>query len=95
MLTHPDIADSAVIGVDDAVEATELPRYVFPLAYRPTPDSVPSAYVVHAYPEKIQTAAAEALFAQSVVKWMETQVAKHKFLRGGRFILCVFFCFAS
>ncbi|KAJ7735764.1 AMP binding protein [Mycena metata] len=67
LLTHPDIADSAVIGVDDVVEATELPR----------------AYVVHAHPEKIQTAAAKALFAQSVVKWMETQVAKHKFLRGG------------
>ncbi|KAJ7185871.1 AMP binding protein [Mycena filopes] len=64
---HPDIADVAVIGVDDIVEATELPR----------------AYVVHAHPAKVQTAAAKAAFAQSVVKWMETKVAKHKFLRGG------------
>ncbi|KAJ7449083.1 AMP binding protein [Mycena galericulata] len=67
LLTHPDIADSAVIGVEDVAEATELPR----------------AYVVHAHPEKVQSAAAKAQFAQSVVKWMETKVAKHKFLRGG------------
>ncbi|KAJ6557879.1 AMP binding protein [Mycena capillaripes] len=67
LLTHPDIADSAVIGVDDIQEATELPR----------------AYVVHAHPEKIKTAAAKALFEKSVAKWMETKVAKHKFLRGG------------
>ncbi|KAJ7108782.1 AMP binding protein [Mycena epipterygia] len=67
LLTHPDIADSAVIGIDDIEEATELPR----------------AYVVHAHPEKVATPEAKALFAQSVVKWMETKVAKHKFLRGG------------
>ncbi|KAJ7832066.1 AMP binding protein [Mycena olivaceomarginata] len=67
LLTHPDIADSAVIGVEDIEQATELPR----------------AYVVHANPETIKTTAAQALFAQSVVKWMETKVAKHKFLRGG------------
>ncbi|KAF7360140.1 4-coumarate--CoA ligase-like 7 [Mycena venus] len=67
LLTHADIADSAVIGVDDIEQATELPR----------------AYVVHAHPEEIKTSAAKALFAESVVKWMETKVAKHKFLRGG------------
>ncbi len=27
LLTHPDIADAAVIGVESAKEATELPRY--------------------------------------------------------------------
>ncbi|KAJ7109643.1 AMP binding protein [Mycena crocata] len=67
LLTHPDIADSAVIGVNDVEQATELPR----------------AYVVHAHPEKVKTAEAKALFAESVAKWMETKVARHKFLRGG------------
>jgi hypothetical protein len=28
LLTHPDIADAAVIGVESAKEATELPRYL-------------------------------------------------------------------
>ncbi|KAJ7099936.1 AMP binding protein [Mycena belliarum] len=67
LLTHPDIADTAVIGVEDIEEATELPR----------------AYVVHAHPERVGTEEAKALFAMSVAKWMETRVARHKFLRGG------------
>ncbi|KAJ7443825.1 AMP binding protein [Mycena latifolia] len=67
LLTHPDIADSAVIGVESVEQATELPR----------------AYVVHAHPERVKTAEAKALFAKSVAKWIETKVAKHKFLRGG------------
>ncbi|KAJ7199315.1 AMP binding protein [Mycena haematopus] len=67
LLTHPDITDTAVIGVDDIEQATELPR----------------AYVVHAHPEKVRTGAAKALFAESVVEWMKTKVARHKFLRGG------------
>ncbi|KAJ7196467.1 AMP binding protein [Mycena pura] len=71
LLTHPDIADAAVIGVEDAAQATELPR----------------AYVVHSNPDKIRTAAAKAAFADSVVKWMETKVARHKFLRAGKCIL--------
>ncbi|KAJ6576829.1 AMP binding protein [Mycena sp. CBHHK59/15] len=67
LLTHADIADAAVIGLDSVKEATELPR----------------AYVVHANPAQIKTAKAKLEFALSVVKWMETKVAKHKFLRGG------------
>ncbi|KAJ6478797.1 AMP binding protein [Mycena vitilis] len=67
LLTHPDIADAAVIGVDSVEQATELPR----------------AYVVHAHPEKAGTAQAKVGFAQGVVEWMESRVAKHKFLRGG------------
>ncbi|KAJ7918390.1 AMP binding protein [Mycena leptocephala] len=67
LLTHPDIADAAVIGVNSIEQATELPR----------------AYVVHANAEKVKTAQEQAKFAASVVKWMETKVAKHKFLRGG------------
>ncbi|KAJ7634476.1 AMP binding protein [Roridomyces roridus] len=67
LLTHPDIADAAVIGVDSVEQATELPR----------------AYVAHADPAKVATSEAKAAFSTSVVKWMESKVAKHKFLRGG------------
>ncbi|KAF7362187.1 4-coumarate--CoA ligase-like 7 [Mycena venus] len=67
LLSHPDIADAAVIGLQSEKEATELPR----------------AYVVHAHPDKVKTAQAKAEFARSVVKWMESKVARHKFLRGG------------
>ncbi|KAJ7350441.1 AMP binding protein [Mycena albidolilacea] len=67
LLTHPDIADAAVIGLESVKEATELPR----------------AYVVHAHPEKVRSAEAKAAFARSVGKWMEGKVARHKFLRGG------------
>jgi len=67
LLTHPDIADAAVIGLESVSEATELPR----------------AYIVHAHPEKIKTAKAKLEFGNSVIKWMETKVARHKFLRGG------------
>ncbi|CAA7259028.1 unnamed protein product [Cyclocybe aegerita] len=67
LLTHPDIADTAVIGVNSAREATELPR----------------AYVVHARPDTVKTDAQKAAFAQSVKKWIEGKVARHKFLRGG------------
>ncbi|KAJ3496824.1 hypothetical protein NLJ89_g10432 [Agrocybe chaxingu] len=67
LLTHPDIDDTAVIGVNSAREATELPR----------------AYVVHARPDTVKTDAQKAAFAQSVVKWIEGKVARHKFLRGG------------
>jgi 4-coumarate--CoA ligase len=35
LLTHPDIADAAVIGVESAKEATELPRYLTFLYLRP------------------------------------------------------------
>jgi hypothetical protein len=41
------------------------------------------AYVVHANPATLKTAKAKVEFANSVVKWMETQVARHKRLRGG------------
>ncbi|KAF8070774.1 AMP binding protein [Lyophyllum atratum] len=67
LLTHPDIADVAVIGVNSAKEATELPR----------------AYVVHAHPEQIKTEAAKLAFQQAVRKWTTERVARHKQLRGG------------
>ncbi|KAF8169832.1 AMP binding protein [Mycena galopus ATCC 62051] len=71
LLTHPDIADAAVIGVESPEQATELPR----------------AYVVHARPQEIVTSAQKTAFAQAVIKWMESKVAKHKLLRGGVAIL--------
>ncbi|PPQ89783.1 hypothetical protein CVT25_008160 [Psilocybe cyanescens] len=67
LLTHPDIADTAVIGVESAKEATELPR----------------AYVVHACPESMETETQKIAFSENVKKWIQTKVARHKFLRGG------------
>ncbi|KAJ7214390.1 AMP binding protein [Mycena pura] len=67
LLTHPDIADVGVIGINSAEQATELPR----------------AYVVHANPGKVKTAQAKAEFGQSVAKWIKSRVARHKYLRAG------------
>ncbi|KAF6760204.1 AMP binding protein [Ephemerocybe angulata] len=67
LLTHPEIADTAVIGVDSAKEATELPR----------------AYVVPGRPELLKTEGQKTAFAKGVQKWIESKVARHKFLRGG------------
>jgi len=67
LLTHPHILDAAVIGVHSAKEATELPR----------------AYVVHALPDRIKTEADRVAFSDNVEKWVQTKVARHKFLRGG------------
>ncbi|KAK0460922.1 AMP binding protein [Desarmillaria tabescens] len=67
LLSHPDIADAAVVGVYDAEEATELPR----------------AYVVHAKPHRISTDIEKHTFSRDVSSWIQTKVARHKFLRGG------------
>ena len=67
LLTHPEIADAAVIGVDSVSEATELPR----------------AYVVHAQPNSIKSEAQKAAFASSIQRWIQSKVARQKFLRGG------------
>ncbi|PFH52098.1 hypothetical protein AMATHDRAFT_74397 [Amanita thiersii Skay4041] len=67
LLTHPEIADTAVIGVNSAKEATELPR----------------AYVVHAHPDKVQSEVKRAEFCRHVQEWMQEKVARHKYLRGG------------
>ncbi|KJA28962.1 hypothetical protein HYPSUDRAFT_33429 [Hypholoma sublateritium FD-334 SS-4] len=67
LLTHPDIADAAVIGVESAKEATELPR----------------AYVVHAHPTSLRVESDKVAFAENVRSWVRSKVAKHKYLRGG------------
>jgi 4-coumarate--CoA ligase len=66
-LTHPDIADTAVIGVESAKEATELPR----------------AYIVPGNLAALKSLADKQAFAASVQKWIQAKVARHKFLRGG------------
>ncbi|KAK2463157.1 hypothetical protein APHAL10511_004812 [Amanita phalloides] len=67
LLTHPDIADAAAIGVYSEKEATELPR----------------AYVVHAEPGAVQSEHRRVAFAREVENWIQKQVARHKYLRGG------------
>ncbi|KAG6841958.1 hypothetical protein C0991_004446 [Blastosporella zonata] len=67
LLSHPDVADSAVIGVYSESQATELPR----------------AYVVPAHPEKLKTKKDEIAFQENVRKWTQERVARHKLLRGG------------
>ncbi|KDQ27621.1 hypothetical protein PLEOSDRAFT_1093294 [Pleurotus ostreatus PC15] len=73
LLTHPDIADAAVIGVYDEGEATEYPR----------------AYVVPASPEKVTTPDQKRAFGSDVANWIKTKVAQHKFLRGGVVVIDV------
>ncbi|KAF8625504.1 hypothetical protein AX14_011611, partial [Amanita brunnescens Koide BX004] len=67
LLTHPDIADAAVIGVQSKEEVTELPR----------------AYVVHAKPDAIRDELRKAAFCREVEIWIQKQVAWYKYLRGG------------
>lgn len=74
LLTHPDVADVAVIGIQSEKEATELPR----------------AYVVHARPEELKNEAQKTAFSQNVRSWMQGKVANYKFLRGGAFFLAWF-----
>ncbi|KAG8958567.1 hypothetical protein FRC03_009012 [Tulasnella sp. 419] len=72
LLGHPEIADAAVIGIEDTKQATELPRaYIVPRA------GVPD----------LTTRQGQEKFAKKVQKWMETKVAKHKYLRGGVVII--------
>lgn len=84
-MKHPDIADAAVIGVESAKEATELPRYEYFRKFHAAPyELFHRAYVVHANPDNVKTESAKIAFSQSVQRWVQTEVARHKFLRGGR-----------
>jgi len=69
LLTHPNIADVVVIGIQSEKEATELPR----------------AYIVHARPEELKNEAQKTAFSHHVRSWMQGKVANYKFLRGGAF----------
>ena len=79
-MQHPDIVDAAVIGVEDAAQATELPRCVCSdLSGYPLNSHLNSAYVVY----KDGVSQAPMSFPKDVQKWIEGRVARHKFLRGG------------
>ncbi|KAG8738133.1 hypothetical protein FRC10_007255 [Ceratobasidium sp. 414] len=68
LLSHPDIVDAGVIGVDDVEQATELPR----------------AYVVHrAGFNSFKSQSERKEFETGVRTWIRGKVAKHKYLRGG------------
>ncbi|CAE6536844.1 unnamed protein product [Rhizoctonia solani] len=68
LLTHPDIIDVGVVGVHSEEQATELPR----------------AYVVHrAGYNSFKSQAERDAFGKEVQTWIQSKVAKHKYLRGG------------
>jgi len=68
LITHPEIADAAVIGVYSNEQETELPR----------------AYVAHAKGlAHFKTPAEKEAFEKQIVEWIASRVAKHKQLRGG------------
>ncbi|KAJ1303693.1 hypothetical protein OPQ81_008118 [Rhizoctonia solani] len=68
LLSHPDIIDAGVIGIESPEQATELPR----------------AYVVHrAGYNSFSSAAERKSFETGVQSWVQNRVAKHKYLRGG------------
>ncbi|EUC55217.1 4-coumarate-CoA ligase [Rhizoctonia solani AG-3 Rhs1AP] len=68
LLSHPDIIDAGVIGIESVEQATELPR----------------AYVVHRAGYKSFLSATERKkFEAGVQAWVQSRVAKHKYLRGG------------
>jgi len=68
LLTHPEVGDVGVIGIDSEDKTTELPRaYIVPK----------SGYA------SLPTQADREKFALGIQKWIEGKVAKHKYLRGG------------
>ena len=70
LLDNPDVADVAVVGVQDKEQATELPRaYVVPS---------PSALNL----EK-STPEEQAALSKRIQDWLGSRVANHKKLRGG------------
>ncbi|KAG8689321.1 hypothetical protein FRC09_012474, partial [Ceratobasidium sp. 395] len=67
LLTHPDIIDAGVVGVESIEQATELPR----------------AYVVHRTGYKsFKSPSERTAFETEVQTWIRSRVAKHKYLRG-------------
>ncbi|KAH7103965.1 AMP binding protein [Auriculariales sp. MPI-PUGE-AT-0066] len=72
LISHPEIADAAVIGVYSAEQVTELPR----------------AYIVPAKGlQSFQTEEEKTAFENKITAWVATEVAHHKHLRGGVVII--------
>ncbi|KAI0783024.1 AMP binding protein [Abortiporus biennis] len=69
LLQHPDIADCAVVGIYSEKQVTELPR----------------AYIVHknTNTQGLLSPLDTREFAKSIQKWVQSRVARHKYLRGG------------
>ncbi|CAE6398074.1 unnamed protein product [Rhizoctonia solani] len=68
LLSHPDIIDAGVIGIESVEQATELPR----------------AYIVHrAGYDSFSSSEKRHAFESGVQSWIQGRVAKHKYLRGG------------
>ncbi|PVV01885.1 hypothetical protein BB560_003681 [Smittium megazygosporum] len=67
LLDHPDVVDSAVIGIDSEELATELPK----------------AYITLATKYNNLTEQQKTQKCLEVRKWVDEQVAPHKRLRGG------------
>lgn len=85
LLQHPKIVDAAVVGVYSEKEVTELPRFAFPCCTISCghPDLLTSsrAYVVPKV--KPQPGPESAAFSREIQAWVQSRVAKHKYLRGG------------
>ena len=84
-MTHPDVADAAVIGIESMREATELPRCLSLVGSRMNLiRDIPRAYVVHAKPGAMRDEHKKAIFCRDIESWIQKQVARHKYLRGGK-----------
>jgi 4-coumarate--CoA ligase len=72
LLTHPKVADVIIVGVQDHLQATELPR----------------AYIVPTDLSILQAdEAIKVKFSESIAKWTASNVSNHKKLRGGVYLV--------
>ncbi len=88
LVTHPKIADVAVIGVYDPSLASEVPR-AYVVAFVPTSTSTSTSPPAPSPPVAGATlkARTDPALEREIVQWLESRVANHKRLRGGvRFI---------
>ncbi|PVU96525.1 hypothetical protein BB561_001114 [Smittium simulii] len=73
LFLHSDVSDSAVIGVYDKKQATELPKAFITLV--PSAENLPQDQI--------------EIKLNDIKKWVDAQVAPHKKLRGGIQVLSV------
>ena len=71
LLTHPKIADALVMGVVDHAQATELPR----------------AYIVPHKESILRDEVQKIKLSAEIAAWVAANVANHKKLRGGVFVV--------